>query len=154
VSTKVRAGTGVLAAALFIWLLVLFFARPTLHYGPGLGAQGSVTVSCNSVVAAYVGDDHTYDELANRDTYTSQYTTVAGTEPSGTAADPFAPEKLIDAQCNQLLSGRAGMIGLLAVPVSVLAAVSLLAPRRKKGYDIRAVRKVLAFMPDPAEPNP
>ena len=153
-STKVRAGAGVVAAALFIWLLVLFFASPTLRYGPQIGAQGSVTVRCNSVVAAFVGDDHTYDELADHDSYVSQYVTVAGTQPSGTVADPFAPDKLIDAECNRALSGRAGMIGLLAVPVSVLAAVSLLGRRRP--YDVtdlrKDVRKVLAYQPDPAEP--
>jgi hypothetical protein len=48
------------------------------------------------------------------------------------------------------------MIGLLAVPVSVLAAVSLLARRRP--YDVtdlrKDVRKVLAYQPDPAEPAP
>ena len=83
-----------------------------------------------------------------------RYVTVEGTEPSGTAADPFAPGKLIDAECSQALSGRAGMIGLLAVPVAVLAAVSLLGRRRP--YDVtdlrKDVRKVLAFQPDPAEP--
>jgi hypothetical protein len=154
VSTKVRTGAGLVAAGLFIWLLVLFFARPTLRYGPGIGAQGSVTVKCNSVVAAFVGEDHTYDELADHGSYESQYTVVQGEIPGGTVADPFGPDKQIDAQCDQVLNGRAGMIGLLAVPVAVLATVSLLG-RRRDDTDAAArkkVRKLLAKMPGPTEP--
>jgi hypothetical protein len=124
---------------------VIFFTRPTLVYAPGF-EKGSATVKCNSVAAAYVGEDHTYDELADHGSYVSQHTEVQGEVPAGTVADPFGPEKMIDAQCDQVLSGRAGMIGLLAVP----AAVSLLG-RRRPHDPVAAVRKVLAFMPDPAD---
>jgi hypothetical protein len=136
-STNVRVGAGVVAARLFIWMLVTSWYHRR-RATTGFGSQGSLTVSGDSLAAAYFGDEHYDDSLANHDNDESGYSTDSGTVPDGTAADPFGPDEQIDAQRDLTLTGRAGLIGLLAAPTPVLAVLSLLG--RRAGYELLAPR--------------
>ncbi len=117
-----RIAFGVIAAAMFAWMLVLFTRSATIVEANSNGPD--VTVDCGTIVAAGWPFDHS--EL---DTETSG--TDSDHVPSGTSLSPAAFDG-IARDCADRRDTYLGTMALLAVPTTLLAAGAFFAGRRRE----------------------
>ncbi|WP_203982830.1 hypothetical protein [Sphaerisporangium rufum] len=118
----------VAAGGLFLWMGYLSLAGPAIEFS-GAG----VSVRC-SPVTYYLGFDYDSDDLYSTDITRLTYRVVAG--ELKTAGAPGDTHQRVNTYCDRARTGRAALLGFLAVPTAVLSTFALRG-RPKANGDVR-----------------
>jgi hypothetical protein len=129
---KYRMIPGVIALALFVWMIVLFVESPTITY-KDYDTNGSYEVSCGSLLGTgWQGASTGY-------LLDSSGGGLEMDDIGDLIAKPLATREGVAHDCANRRSANAGFIGLLSAPATLLAGLALRSRRgaapKEDAYD-------------------
>jgi hypothetical protein len=117
---SIRIAMGAAAAALAAWMIVLFTSGRSIEFRDIDSGETELAVRCQSLTGQADGSYHT----GHLDGSTLTYRQTQGTLPEEGQAASTA-RRAVNDLCDRERTASAAMIGLLAVPAAILAALSL-----------------------------